>query len=494
MIIHITSDIIMNSKDFFLQRAIYFIIIILYYIIEIERLFTDIIIMNPVIKIINKVILTLGKIVGSIDAKTADTIKKAAMFIIFIGVLGSAFFGIKKGQDSARIKMPSLVSVTNEVFDIHVQREKGYHSMTQVLDDEKVNIIGEKNLKKYDYYHKNEFTFKFPKDLIDPDQTKQKINPKTKIDDRLFDDTPAKKKKQTIRQLKKENKKVSKNEQPTIKVEDKKKNTKKNLFDLLKDKITGKEKKKPKKKKNENSIKKQQLPINIIKYPKKHKNFYLTFDVGTDNEHIPFILNTLSKYSIKATFFITGNFMNKYPSDVKRIVNSGHIVGNHTLSHKQYFSRKQLLYELKETERIFKRITHKDLWKIWRAPYLQHLHKGWVLKAAQSIGYQHIDASLVVMDDWIKNPYSCISNKEFLHIFRNTLNFKNNNRIFIQKNNSLYFKKKATDYTGVIMLMHTGRFRSGVKDFVYCLEPVIRHLSISGYTFDNCAAFVNSQL
>lgn len=60
------------------------------------------------------------------------------------------------------------------------------------------------------------------------------------------------------------------------------------------------------------------------------KRAYLTFDDGT-SKNTPILLNTLKKYNAKATFFVTGK------SDVallKRIKEEGHVIGNHTMSHK----------------------------------------------------------------------------------------------------------------------------------------------------------------
>ncbi|HPS86243.1 MAG TPA: polysaccharide deacetylase family protein [Spirochaetota bacterium] len=229
---------------------------------------------------------------------------------------------------------------------------------------------------------------------------------------------------------------------------------------------------------------------NILKYPEKQSNFFLTFDAGDDNTNLGYILDLLKKYHITATFFITGNFLKKHPDDVKRIVAGGHITGNHTLSHSpDYKNQDHLLNELYETEYIFKKVTGKDLTRIWRAPYLQHLEKPWMLRAARNLGYRHIDVSLY-SKDWIEEGDKLyLSNDKFINLFKNSMDFKNLNRIDADGTNYLKFSRKSTDYHGIIMLMHTGSYRKNGDDFVYTLEDVILQLISCGYLFDNCQKF-----
>lgn len=61
---------------------------------------------------------------------------------------------------------------------------------------------------------------------------------------------------------------------------------------------------------------------------------YLTFDCGYDyNNLASTIMDTLSTKGIKAVFFVTGDFLNDRPDLIQRMVNEGHIVGNHSYSH-----------------------------------------------------------------------------------------------------------------------------------------------------------------
>lgn len=60
----------------------------------------------------------------------------------------------------------------------------------------------------------------------------------------------------------------------------------------------------------------------------------LTFDDGPSPLYTPQILDILDRYEVKATFFLVGSHVDKYPEIARRIVDSGHELGNHTQSHR----------------------------------------------------------------------------------------------------------------------------------------------------------------
>lgn len=66
---------------------------------------------------------------------------------------------------------------------------------------------------------------------------------------------------------------------------------------------------------------------------KTDHSVYITFDDGPIPESTPFILKTLADFNIKATFFVVGDNVRKYPDLYKQIVDAGHRVGNHTFNH-----------------------------------------------------------------------------------------------------------------------------------------------------------------
>ncbi|MFD2331558.1 polysaccharide deacetylase family protein [Cohnella sp. GCM10020058] len=59
----------------------------------------------------------------------------------------------------------------------------------------------------------------------------------------------------------------------------------------------------------------------------------LTFDDVPDSRYTPLVLNVLKRKRVRATFFVVGSRAAKHPGLLKRIVNEGHAVGNHTYSH-----------------------------------------------------------------------------------------------------------------------------------------------------------------
>ena len=67
---------------------------------------------------------------------------------------------------------------------------------------------------------------------------------------------------------------------------------------------------------------------------KDKKNLYLTFDEGYEAGYTEKMLDVLKENNVKATFFITGHYLNTNEELVKRMINEGHIVGNHTVNHK----------------------------------------------------------------------------------------------------------------------------------------------------------------
>ena len=66
----------------------------------------------------------------------------------------------------------------------------------------------------------------------------------------------------------------------------------------------------------------------------KDKFVYLTFDNGYEAGYTSKLLDTLKENNVKAAFFITAHYLNIAPELVERMINEGHIVGNHTVNHK----------------------------------------------------------------------------------------------------------------------------------------------------------------
>lgn len=129
------------------------------------------------------------------------------------------------------------------------------------------------------------------------------------------------------------------------------------------------------------------------------KVLYLTFDAGYENGHTATILDTLKKHDVKAAFFLVGNYLQKNADLVRRMVDEGHIVGNHTMTHPNMsaISEKEAFQkELGGLEDLFKEVTGKELPKFYRPP--QGVYSEENLKMAQELGYKTVFWSLAYKD------------------------------------------------------------------------------------------------
>ena len=126
---------------------------------------------------------------------------------------------------------------------------------------------------------------------------------------------------------------------------------------------------------------------------------YLTFDAGYENGCTAQILDILKKHQVPAAFFLVGNYLEKNPDLVRRMVAEGHTVGNHTMHHpdmskisdKAAFSK-----ELLELEALFKEITGENMPKYYRPP--QGIYSEENLKMAKELGYKTVFWSLAYVD------------------------------------------------------------------------------------------------
>jgi peptidoglycan/xylan/chitin deacetylase (PgdA/CDA1 family) len=74
----------------------------------------------------------------------------------------------------------------------------------------------------------------------------------------------------------------------------------------------------------------------------------LTFDDGPNPEYTPRILDLLAEHGVKATFFVVGARIEKFPDVLRRVAAEGHAIGSHTQSHRELpaLSREELSWEL----------------------------------------------------------------------------------------------------------------------------------------------------
>ena len=135
----------------------------------------------------------------------------------------------------------------------------------------------------------------------------------------------------------------------------------------------------------------------------REKVLYLTFDAGYENGCTEQVLDTLKKHQVSAAFFLVGNYIERNADLVRRMVEEGHIVGNHTMHHydmsklsqKETFSR-----ELTDLEELFRQTTGKELPKFYRPP--QGVYSQDNLKMAKELGYKTVFWSLAYVD-WLND-------------------------------------------------------------------------------------------
>ena len=98
----------------------------------------------------------------------------------------------------------------------------------------------------------------------------------------------------------------------------------------------------------------------------------LTFDDGPDARVTPLILDTLREHHVKATFFVVGSQVKENPDLLRRIVEEGHTIGNHTYDHANMsnLSPEQMRLELQSTQRaVDKALGYHYQMMIMRPPY-----------------------------------------------------------------------------------------------------------------------------
>ena len=85
-------------------------------------------------------------------------------------------------------------------------------------------------------------------------------------------------------------------------------------------------------------------PHALWRMDKNDHSVYLTFDDGPIPESTPFILETLRRFNVKATFFMVGENVLRYHDLYNQIIQEGHQVGNHTFNHVGSFKHWTLTY------------------------------------------------------------------------------------------------------------------------------------------------------
>lgn len=139
----------------------------------------------------------------------------------------------------------------------------------------------------------------------------------------------------------------------------------------------------------------KQLPIYCVETEKPQ--VAISFDAAWGNEDTQQILDTLKKYNVKATFFMTGGWVDSFPEDVKAICDAGHDLGNHSQNHKNMsqLSSSEICDELNQVTEKVKTITGVTM-ELFRPPYGDYDNE--VITQAKQCGYYTIQWDIDSLD------------------------------------------------------------------------------------------------
>ncbi len=135
---------------------------------------------------------------------------------------------------------------------------------------------------------------------------------------------------------------------------------------------------------------------------KKPKKLYLTFDEGYENGYTAKILDVLLEKQVPAAFFITAPYAKKEGELIKRMINEGHTVGNHTVNHPnlaKLSSTDEVMKELSQMNELVKELYSYDM-HYMRPPEGEYSQK--VLAISRDMGFRTVFWSFAY-PDWDVN-------------------------------------------------------------------------------------------
>ena len=139
----------------------------------------------------------------------------------------------------------------------------------------------------------------------------------------------------------------------------------------------------------------RQLPIYCVQ--REDKAVSLSFDAAWGNEDTQQLIDILNKYGINATFFVVGDWVEKYPDALKKISERGHEIGNHSYNHADYtkMSAEAIIADLDKCDAVIEQVTGKK-------PHLMRAPSGGyndtVIKAVDKSGRTYIQWSVDGID------------------------------------------------------------------------------------------------
>lgn len=143
------------------------------------------------------------------------------------------------------------------------------------------------------------------------------------------------------------------------------------------------------------SATKRELPIYCVR--RDNKAVSLTFDAAWGNEDTQMLIDILAKYNVKATFFVVGAWVDKFPESVKALSDAGHEVMNHSNDHAHFskLSAEQIIANITACNNKIAGVTGVTP-TLFRAPYGEY--DDHVIKTLTSMGMYTIQWDVDSLD------------------------------------------------------------------------------------------------
>ncbi|MFC4475849.1 polysaccharide deacetylase family protein [Flavobacterium chungangensis] len=144
------------------------------------------------------------------------------------------------------------------------------------------------------------------------------------------------------------------------------------------------------------------------------KKIALTFDDGPSIYTLE-VLELLKKYDAKATFFCIGKNIETHPEILQKVIDDGHLVGNHSYSHSKFFDfyhEDKITEEIRKTDKLLEKFTSRKI-NFFRPPY--GVTTPSIRRALKTTGHKTIGWNIRSLDGGTKNK-ELIFNRLIKHI------------------------------------------------------------------------------
>lgn len=141
------------------------------------------------------------------------------------------------------------------------------------------------------------------------------------------------------------------------------------------------------------------VPIYCVE--RTEKVMSLSFDAAWGADFTDDLLAILARHNVRATFFLVGFWVEKYPEVARQIAEAGHEIGNHSSTHPHMttLSAEQITFEITRTHDLIKDTTGQTA-RLFRPPFGEYNNR--VIATLESLGYHTIQWSIDSLD-WQKD-------------------------------------------------------------------------------------------